>query len=94
MAACRNRQLTPELTPAFVLIRWRPYFELPQTVAFADVYFQCGPIAQRLEQQTHNLLVPGSNPGGPTKPDNDFGQDRLAPPADGLYGAVKAEARS
>jgi hypothetical protein len=26
-----------------------------------------GPIAQRLEQQTHNLLVPGSNPGGPTK---------------------------
>ena len=25
-----------------------------------------GPIAQRLEQQTHNLLVPGSNPGGPT----------------------------
>src|SRR5436190_12172868 len=26
----------------------------------------CGPIAQRLEQQTHNLLVPGSNPGGPT----------------------------
>ena len=27
-----------------------------------------GPIAQRLEQQTHNLLVPGSNPGGPTNP--------------------------
>src|SRR3954463_3748170 len=27
-----------------------------------------GPVAQRLEQQTHNLLVPGSNPGGPTKP--------------------------
>src|SRR5579871_5086151 len=26
-----------------------------------------GPIAQRLEQQTHNLLVPGSNPGGPTR---------------------------
>src|SRR5208282_3100372 len=26
-----------------------------------------GPVAQRLEQQTHNLLVPGSNPGGPTK---------------------------
>jgi hypothetical protein len=25
-----------------------------------------GPIAQRLEQETHNLLVPGSNPGGPT----------------------------
>lgn len=25
-----------------------------------------GPIAQRLEQRTHNPLVPGSNPGGPT----------------------------
>ncbi len=32
----------------------------------------CGPIAQRLEQQTHNLLVPGSNPGGPTKILNEF----------------------
>jgi hypothetical protein len=27
-----------------------------------------GPIAQRLEQGTHNPLVPGSNPGGPTFP--------------------------
>ncbi len=27
---------------------------------------KAGPVAQRLEQQTHNLLVPGSNPGGPT----------------------------
>jgi hypothetical protein len=26
-----------------------------------------GPVAQRLEQQTHNLLVVGSNPTGPTK---------------------------
>ena len=25
-----------------------------------------GPVAQRLEQQTHNLLVVGSNPTGPT----------------------------
>ena len=25
-----------------------------------------GPVAQRLEQQTHNLLVAGSNPAGPT----------------------------
>src|SRR6185437_1872688 len=25
-----------------------------------------GPVAQRLEQWTHNPLVPGSNPGGPT----------------------------
>lgn len=29
-----------------------------------------GPIAQRLEQSTHNALVPGSNPGGPTNDDN------------------------
>ena len=30
--------------------------------------FNCwlrGPVAQRLEQGTHNPLVPGSNPGGP-----------------------------
>ncbi len=26
-----------------------------------------GPIAQRLEHRTHNPLVPGSNPGGPTR---------------------------
>src|SRR4029077_1908303 len=27
-----------------------------------------GPVAQRLEQWTHNPLVPGSNPGGATRP--------------------------
>jgi hypothetical protein len=27
-----------------------------------------GPVAQRLEPWTHNPLVPGSNPGGPTSP--------------------------
>ncbi len=27
---------------------------------------QCAPVAQRLEQQTHNLLVRGSNPCGGT----------------------------
>ena len=26
-----------------------------------------GPLAQRLEQRTHNPLVEGSNPSGPTK---------------------------
>src|SRR5436305_2886173 len=29
--------------------------------------FENGPVAQRLEQGTHNPLVPGSNPGGPTQ---------------------------
>ena len=28
--------------------------------------FGAGPVAQRLEQGTHNPLVPGSNPGGPS----------------------------
>jgi hypothetical protein len=28
--------------------------------------WKIGPLAQRLEQWTHNPLVPGSNPGGPT----------------------------
>jgi hypothetical protein len=36
-----------------------------------------GPIAQRLEQQTHNLLVPGSNPGGPTNRINHFQRNFL-----------------
>src|SRR6187402_3896725 len=30
-----------------------------------------GPIAQWLEQRTHNPLVPGSSPGGPTKRANE-----------------------
>ncbi len=33
----------------------------------------CAPVAQRLEQQTHNLLVRGSNPCGGTKRFSDFG---------------------
>src|SRR6266487_7162261 len=33
---------------------------------------QGGPVAQRLEQRTHNPLVPGSNPGGPTKHSREF----------------------
>ena len=33
----------------------------PVTIAVCD-----GPIAQWLEQRTHNPLVPGSSPGGPT----------------------------
>ena len=33
-----------------------------------------GPVAQRLEQRTHNPLVPGSNPGGPTKVSFSRGQ--------------------
>jgi hypothetical protein len=28
--------------------------------------YKNGPVAQRLEQGTHNPLVPGSNPGGPS----------------------------
>jgi hypothetical protein len=31
-----------------------------------------GPVAQRLEQQTHNLLVVGSNPTGPTSKVSHF----------------------
>ncbi len=34
-----------------------------------------GPIAQWLEQGTHNSLVPGSNPGGPTNFLTQAGRD-------------------
>ena len=36
------------------------------SVVFALFASGAGPVAQRLEQGTHNPLVPGSNPGGPT----------------------------
>lgn len=34
-------------------------------------------LAQSVEQQTFNLLVPGSNPGGRTKYSNSSSRDRL-----------------
>ena len=37
----------------------------------STIGFRCGPVAQRLEQGTHNPLVRGSNPCGPT---SDFHQ--------------------
>ena len=39
-----------------------------------------GPIAQRLEQGTHNPLVPGSNPGGPTTSAIDLLASAQEPP--------------
>ena len=36
----------------------------------------CAPVAQRLEQQTHNLLVRGSNPRGGIFRINNFGRPR------------------
>lgn len=36
-------------------------------VGFCGYNYARGPIAQWLEQRTHNPLVPGSSPGGPTK---------------------------
>src|SRR6266496_263931 len=35
-------------------------------ICYASMHKQSGPVAQRLEQGTHNPLVPGSNPGGPS----------------------------
>ena len=43
---------------------------LAQTVCRSAVEF-FGPIAQRLEQTTHNRLVGGSNPSGPTIPHHE-----------------------
>ena len=38
------------------------------TGSIIGVKYPRGPIAQRLEQRTHNPLVAGSNPAGPTIP--------------------------
>src|SRR5690606_5692527 len=43
----------------------------PRRVGASKLPDPRGPIAQRLEQGTHNPLVPGSNPGGPTIPRAD-----------------------
>src|SRR3954453_19518467 len=50
--------------------------------------FKAGPIAQRLEQQTHNLLVPGSNPGGPTIPKSSMTATDQNSPAHGRIAAL------
>ena len=44
------------------------------TSFFVHVIFtyEDGPVAQRLEQGTHNPLVPGSNPGGPSSTNYDL----------------------
>jgi hypothetical protein len=51
----------------------------------SNLWASSGPVAQRLEQATHNRLVLGSNPSGPTNPPaNDFsasnGHDSAAQP--------------
>ena len=41
-----------------------------------DGWVSVGSIAQRLEQGTHNPLVPGSNPGGPTSLKTEVPKDQ------------------
>ena len=41
--------------------------EIGVGVGYLEEWGISGPLAQRLEQRTHNPSVPGSNPGGPTR---------------------------
>ena len=41
-------------------------FEVARKRPVSQYLSTCGPVAQRLEQGTHNPLVLGSNPSGPT----------------------------
>jgi hypothetical protein len=50
---------------------------------------RCGPVAQRLEQGTHNPLVAGSNPAGPTT--FAVRQEEAPPPWGGNCGAHHQE---
>ena len=60
MAATRNKAVrSRQSTSNALLVR----IERAQT-EYCEV--KKGPVAQRLEQGTHNPLVPGSNPGGPS----------------------------
>src|SRR6266480_2298740 len=46
---------------------WSPaHWRLVTGICYASLCQPHGPVAQRLEQGTHNPLVPGSNPGGPS----------------------------
>ena len=45
-----------------------------QGVGLGSTVGSSGPIAQRLEQVTHNRLVPGSNPGGAIDEIRGFGR--------------------
>ena len=44
----------------------RPAVTAGGTIRYCRILVKCGPVAQRLEQWTHNPLVQGSNPCGPT----------------------------
>lgn len=61
--------LFPPHAPSLVR-RSKPVFLGPGSPRFGKrlvpVFFNRGPVAQWSEQQTHNLLVAGSNPAGPT----------------------------
>ena len=46
--------------------QWRHTFSLAASEALGKLLAQVGPIAQWLEQATHNRLVGGSSPSGPT----------------------------
>src|SRR5712664_3872556 len=46
--------------------RLRQAVDARPTLSRYDVLVMAGPVAQRLEQRTHNPLVLGSNPSGPT----------------------------
>ncbi len=55
------------------IARWRSANRFPAGLRTIDLRFEAkdnfrafGPVAQRLEQATHNRLVLGSNPSGPT----------------------------
>src|SRR4051812_37439863 len=48
-----------------VVWKWRSAWKTFIPRQFTEYLWAYGPVAQRLEQGTHNSLVPGSNPGGP-----------------------------
>src|SRR5215468_5422039 len=77
----------------------------PTAPVYQDVVHRPGPLAQRSELSAHNRLVPGSNPGGPTRrtrsgiprasgtPEN-FSHAHARPEARGLRGARRDESTS
>jgi hypothetical protein len=62
-----SRQLSQ---PKFAASLAAPWGDISTRIYFIANVVRVGPIAQWLEQGTHNALVAGSNPAGPIEPDH------------------------
>ena len=70
-SSCQNSGFISPVPVLLAILAFSGAKKLDNTInnllLFADLKYESGPVAQRLEQWTHNPLVVGSNPTGPIK---------------------------